>query len=130
MDRPSVVVVACTARISYRQPRPVWTFDERQLSVLVVFKIVETLVFLRSDRRSRQSSFVRLVSAVGSPSAADTPIRRIFLQLIKSMVLLLGPTVYKNYAVSAGVQVPVYQAVGSIYPRERIRIAINFSYFF
>ena len=83
----SVVVVACTARISYRQPRPVWTFDERQLSVLVVFKIVETLVFLRSDRRSRQSSFVRLVSAVGSPSAADTPIRRIFiLQMLDRVV--------------------------------------------
>src|SRR5215831_4913170 len=30
VDRPSVVVVACTARISYRKPRPVWTFDERQ----------------------------------------------------------------------------------------------------
>src|SRR5215472_4336329 len=30
VDRPSVVVVACTARFSYRQPRPLWTFDERQ----------------------------------------------------------------------------------------------------
>jgi len=30
VDGLSVVVVACTSRISYRQPRPVWTFDERQ----------------------------------------------------------------------------------------------------
>ena len=45
----------------------------------------------------------------------------------------IGPTtlgVYKNYAVSAGVQVPVYQAVSAIYPRERMRFAVNFSYFF
>jgi len=33
VDRPSVVVVACTARFSYRQPRSLWTFDERQLSI-------------------------------------------------------------------------------------------------
>src|SRR5215471_137793 len=31
VDRPSVVVVACTVRISYRQPLPIWTFDERHL---------------------------------------------------------------------------------------------------
>ena len=47
--------------------------------------------------------------------------------------VFLGPTtlgVYKNYAVSAGVQFPVYQSVGSIYPRERVRFSVNFSYFF
>ena len=48
--------------------------------------------------------------------------------------MFLGPTtlgVYKNYAVSAGIQFPVYQDVTpTIYPRERVRISINFSYFF
>ncbi len=48
--------------------------------------------------------------------------------------MFIGPTtlgVYKNYAVSAGIQFPVYQDVSpAIYPRERVRIAINFSYFF
>jgi len=47
--------------------------------------------------------------------------------------IFLGPTtlgVYKNYAVSAGVQLPVYQGGGSIYPREHVRFSVNFSYFF
>ncbi len=47
--------------------------------------------------------------------------------------VFLGPTtlgVYKNYAVSAGIQMPVYRNAGPIYPRERVRFAINFSYFF
>ncbi|MCU1327869.1 MAG: hypothetical protein JWN34_3239, partial [Bryobacterales bacterium] len=45
----------------------------------------------------------------------------------------LGPTtlgVYKNYAVSAGFQVPIHRAVSPIYPRERFRFALNFAYFF
>ena len=47
--------------------------------------------------------------------------------------IFLGPTtlgVYKNIAVSAGVQFPVYRDLGPIYPRERVRFALNFSYFF
>ena len=48
--------------------------------------------------------------------------------------VFVGPTtlgVYKNYAVSAGVQFPVYQDVSRLYyPRERFRFAISFSYFF
>jgi len=48
--------------------------------------------------------------------------------------VFVGPTtlgVHKNYAVSAGVQFPVYQDVSRLYyPRERFRFAINFSYFF
>ena len=51
-----------------------------------------------------------------------------------SHLVFIGPTtlgVYKNYAVSAGVQFPVYQDVSrAFYPRERFRVAINFSYFF
>jgi hypothetical protein len=47
--------------------------------------------------------------------------------------IFLGPTtlgVYKNYAVSAGVQFPVYKASSPIYQRERFRFALNFAYFF
>jgi hypothetical protein len=45
----------------------------------------------------------------------------------------VGPTalgVYKNYAVSAGVQFPIYQNVGVVYPRERVRVSVNFTWFF
>jgi hypothetical protein len=47
--------------------------------------------------------------------------------------IFLGPTtlgVYKNYAVSAGIQFPVYREASPVYPRERIRFALNFAYFF
>lgn len=47
--------------------------------------------------------------------------------------VFLGPTtlgVYKNIAVSAGVQFPVYRASSPIFPRERVRFALNFAYFF
>jgi hypothetical protein len=47
--------------------------------------------------------------------------------------LFLGPTtlgVYKNYAISAGVQFPVYQDASPLYPRERFRFAVNFAWFF
>jgi hypothetical protein len=52
----------------------------------------------------------------------------------ESHQVFAGPTtlgVYKNYAVSAGIQFPLYQDVSrAYYPRERFRFAINFSYFF
>lgn len=51
----------------------------------------------------------------------------------RSNQAFVGPSalgVYKNYAVSAGVQFAVYQDVGRIYPRERMRVAINFTWFF
>jgi hypothetical protein len=47
--------------------------------------------------------------------------------------VFIGPTtlgVYKNYAVSGGAQFAVYQNISSIYPRERVRVAINFTWFF
>jgi len=47
--------------------------------------------------------------------------------------VFLGPTtlgVYKNYAVSAGFQVPLYRVSSNFYPRERFRFALNFAYFF
>jgi hypothetical protein len=47
--------------------------------------------------------------------------------------LFLGPTtlgVYKNYAVSAGIQFPVHRAVSPVYGRERFRWSVNVAYFF
>jgi hypothetical protein len=47
--------------------------------------------------------------------------------------VFVGPTtlgVYKNYAVSAGIQFPVYRDSSPVYPRERVRFAVNFAYFF
>ena len=51
----------------------------------------------------------------------------------QSHQVFLGPTtlgVYKNYAVSAGIQLPVYRAASPLYPRERFRFALNLAYFF
>lgn len=45
--------------------------------------------------------------------------------------LFVGPSalgIYRNYTISFGAQLPVYQAVGTLFPRERVRVAINFSY--
>ncbi|MGH9723332.1 MAG: hypothetical protein ACRD8O_24235 [Bryobacteraceae bacterium] len=50
-----------------------------------------------------------------------------------SHLVFPGPTtlgVYKNYAVSAGVQFPVFRDSSPLYPRERVRFAVNFAYFF
>jgi hypothetical protein len=47
--------------------------------------------------------------------------------------VFVGPTtlgVYKNYAVSGGIQVAIHQDAIPFYARERVRIAINFSRFF
>ncbi len=51
----------------------------------------------------------------------------------RSNQVFIGPStlgVYKNYAVSAGVQFAVYQNVGPVYPRERVRVSVNFTWFF
>jgi hypothetical protein len=45
--------------------------------------------------------------------------------------VFLGPTmlgIFRNYTVSFGAQAPVYQSVGALYPRERVRFAVNCSY--
>lgn len=39
---------------------------------------------------------------------------------------LLG--IYRNYTISFGAQAPIYQSVGSYFPHERVRFAVNFSY--
>ena len=46
--------------------------------------------------------------------------------------IFLGPSVlgiYDFFAISGGVQVPLYSDLGRLYPRERMRIAVNVSYF-
>jgi hypothetical protein len=48
-------------------------------------------------------------------------------------VALVGPTLlllYKAYAVEGGVLFPVYQRNRSMQPDERLRFALNFTYFF
>jgi hypothetical protein len=45
--------------------------------------------------------------------------------------VFVGPTavgIFRNYTVSFGAQFPIYRDVGSLFPRERVRFAINFSY--
>src|SRR5262245_15085988 len=45
--------------------------------------------------------------------------------------LFLGPTllgIHRNYTISFGAQAPIYQSVGSYFPHERVRFAVNFSY--
>ena len=47
--------------------------------------------------------------------------------------IFVGPSmlgIYKNYAIAGGVQWPVYRHLGAQVPRETIRYAVNFSYFF
>jgi hypothetical protein len=45
--------------------------------------------------------------------------------------VFVGPTalgIFRNYTVSFGAQFPVYREVGSLFPNERVRFAVNFSY--
>jgi hypothetical protein len=45
--------------------------------------------------------------------------------------VFLGPTalgIFHNYTVSFGAQFPIYQNVGSAFPKEHVRFAVNFSY--
>lgn len=45
--------------------------------------------------------------------------------------VFLGPTalgIFRNYTVSFGAQLPVYRNVGSAFPKEHVRFAVNFSY--
>lgn len=47
--------------------------------------------------------------------------------------IFLGPTtlwLYKKYGIEGGVQFPVYQNTGPMFQRERLRVAVDFSYFF
>ncbi len=47
--------------------------------------------------------------------------------------VFVGPSalgVYKNYAVSAGVQFPIYRDASALFPHERVRVAMTLSYFF
>jgi hypothetical protein len=54
------------------------------------------------------------------------------MQGTEAYQVFLGPTtlgIYKNFAISGGVQFPIYRNVGALLPRERVRVAINFTYF-
>jgi len=45
--------------------------------------------------------------------------------------VFLGPSllgIYRNYTISFGAQAPIFQSVGSQFPHERVRFAVNFSY--
>jgi hypothetical protein len=46
-------------------------------------------------------------------------------------MVFAGPTalgIYRNYTVSFGAQLPIFSDVGSLFPKERVRFAVNFSY--
>jgi hypothetical protein len=46
--------------------------------------------------------------------------------------VFLGPSmlgIYRQYAVEAGLQFPIFRDVGPLFPRERVRFAVNVSYF-
>jgi hypothetical protein len=45
--------------------------------------------------------------------------------------VFLGPTalgIFHNYTVSFGAQFPIYQSLGSAFPKEHVRFAVNFGY--
>jgi hypothetical protein len=45
--------------------------------------------------------------------------------------VFVGPTalgIYRNYTVSFGAQLPIHSDGGSLFPKERVRFAVNFSY--
>jgi hypothetical protein len=45
--------------------------------------------------------------------------------------VFIGPSalgIYRNYTVSFGAQFPVYRELGAVWPKERVRFALNFSY--
>lgn len=74
------------------------------------WRIFAELVGERSNR------FLQANSAV-----AETQAHQVFI----------GPSalgIYRNYTVSFGAQVPIYQDLGNRFPKERVRFAVNFSY--
>ena len=57
----------------------------------------------------------------GDATVANTQAHQVFV----------GPSalgIYRNYTVSFGAQFPIYRDVGSDWPKERVRFAVNFSY--
>ena len=60
-------------------------------------------------------------SSKANTSVVDTQAHQVFL----------GPSalgIYRNYTVSFGAQFPIYRDVGAVWPKERVRFAVNFSY--
>jgi hypothetical protein len=57
----------------------------------------------------------------GDATVANTQAHQVFL----------GPSalgIYRNYTISFGAQFPIYRDVGSVWPKEHVRFAVNFSY--
>jgi hypothetical protein len=58
---------------------------------------------------------------VSNATVANTQAHQVFL----------GPSalgIYRNYTITFGAQFPLYQDVGTVWPKERVRFAVNFSY--
>ena len=56
---------------------------------------------------------------------------RVVVPQTQAHQIFLGPSllgIHRNYTISFGAQAPIYQSVGSRYPKERVRFAVNFSY--
>ncbi len=88
----------------YRPPRWRRTPDKWD------WRLFAELVGERSDSITQSSLVI-----------ADTQTHQVFL----------GPSalgIYRNYTVGFGAQFPIYQNVETQFPKERVRIAINFSY--
>jgi hypothetical protein len=84
---------------SWRRPPEKWDW-----------RVFGELVGERSDRFLQASA-----------SVANTQAHQVFL----------GPTalgIFHQYTVSFGAQFPIYQNVGSAFPKEHVRFAVNFSY--
>lgn len=84
---------------SWRRPPDKWDW-----------RVFGELVGERSDKFLQSNTLV-----------ADTQAHQVFV----------GPTalgIFHQYTVSLGAQLPIYQNVGSTFPKERVRFAFNFSY--
>ena len=67
---------------------------------------------------------------VGEPSASLRQASTV-VPNTEAHQVFVGPSalgIYRNYTISFGAQFPVYQNVQSQFPKERVRLAVNFSY--
>lgn len=75
----------------------------------------------------------RLFGELSGERAGPVQLHSMKLPHTEAHQIFVGPStlgVYKNYAVSAGVQFPIYRANSPFYPEERFRVAINVTYYF
>lgn len=96
-----------SASLVYGYRPPSWRADQHQWDWRVFVEMV-----------GEHAGLVRRAGAVMSGSDANQ--------------IVLGPTVlgiFKTFAISGGVQFPVYSDLGRMFPHERMRLAVNVSYF-